>query len=218
MPLVILLHGSTGTGAEMLRESHLADTADRHGFVVVAPDGGIAAARGFVWNIPGVPTVTGTLPPKDARDDVAYLTDLADRLVATGCVDRTRVYVTRLRRRSTFRCDRASRRTACRTPSRVRSNATRSHNVSPRSANAPSSFCRRRRFHKPDCRRRRLLLAIFSNHSPTTLGSAERLLSTLLSQSECYDLRARLCTLLRRRGGCSAGNSRWSAQLVSRRQ
>lgn len=96
MPLVILLHGSTGTGAEMLRESHLADTADRHGFVVVAPDGGIAAARGFVWNIPGVPTVTGTLPPKGARDDVAYLTDLADRLVATGCVDRTRVYVTGL--------------------------------------------------------------------------------------------------------------------------
>ena len=96
MPLVILLHGSTGSGAEMLRDSHLADTADRHGFVVVAPDGGIAAGRGFVWNIPGVPTISGTLPPKDGRDDVAYIKSLADRMVATGCVDRKRVYVTGL--------------------------------------------------------------------------------------------------------------------------
>ncbi|MBB3909662.1 alpha/beta hydrolase family esterase [Sphingomonas desiccabilis] len=96
MPLVILLHGSTGTGADMLRDSHLAGTADRHGFVVVAPDGGIAAGRGFVWNIPGVPTVTGVLPPEGARDDVAYLSDLVDRLVATGCVDAGRVYVTGL--------------------------------------------------------------------------------------------------------------------------
>ncbi|MEG3166925.1 PHB depolymerase family esterase [Sphingomonas sp. LB3N6] len=96
MPLVVLLHGSTGTGAEMLRDSHLAETADRHGVVVVAPDGGIAAKRGYVWNIPGVLTVSGTLPPKDARDDVAYLTDLVDRLVATGCVDAKRAYLTGL--------------------------------------------------------------------------------------------------------------------------
>lgn len=96
MPLVILLHGSTSTGNEMLRYSHLADTADRHGFVVVAPDGGIVAGRGFVWNIPGVPTVTGTLPPKKARDDVGYLEGLVDRLVATGCIDRKRVYLTGL--------------------------------------------------------------------------------------------------------------------------
>ena len=96
MPLIMLLHGSTGTGAEMLRDSHLAETADLHGFVVVSPDGGIAAKRGYVWNIPGVLTVSGTLPPKDARDDVAYLTGLVDRLVATGCVDGKRVYATGL--------------------------------------------------------------------------------------------------------------------------
>lgn len=96
MPLILLLHGSTGTGAEMLRDSHLAETADRHGFVVVAPDGGIAADQGFVWNIPGVPTVTGILPPANARDDVVYLTGLVDRLVATGCVDGKRVYATGL--------------------------------------------------------------------------------------------------------------------------
>lgn len=96
MPLVLLLHGSTSTGAQMLRESGLSATADRHGFVVAAPDGGIAAERGFVWNIPGVPTVSSALPPAGARDDVAYLTGLIDRLVATGCVDRARVYATGL--------------------------------------------------------------------------------------------------------------------------
>lgn len=96
MPLVVLLHGSGGTGADMLRESRLADTADRHGFVVVAPDGGIAAGRGFVWNIPGVPSITGAMPPAGARDDVAYLTGLVDRLVATGCIDGRRVYATGL--------------------------------------------------------------------------------------------------------------------------
>ena len=96
MPLVLLLHGSMGTGAEMLRDSHLAGTADRHGFVVVAPDGGIAAEHGFVWNIPGVATVTGALPPADARDDAAYLVGLVDRLIASGCVNGRRVYATGL--------------------------------------------------------------------------------------------------------------------------
>ena len=96
MPLVVLLHGSTSTGAQMLRDSGLAATADRHGFVVAAPNGGIAAEKGFVWNIPGVPTVTGAMPAASARDDVAYLTGLIDRLVATGCVDPARVYATGL--------------------------------------------------------------------------------------------------------------------------
>ncbi|MBW6523113.1 prolyl oligopeptidase family serine peptidase [Sphingomonas sp. RHCKR47] len=96
MPLVLLLHGSTGTGADILRESGLAATADRHGFVIAAPNGGIAAGNGYVWNIPGVPTVSGTMPAADARDDVAYLTQLIDRLVATGCVDPARVYATGL--------------------------------------------------------------------------------------------------------------------------
>lgn len=96
LPLVILLHGSTGTGAEMLRDSGLAETADRNGFIVAFPDGGIAAKRGFVWNIPGVPTVEGDVPgPKD-RDDVTYLTRMIDGLVAAGCVDARRVYVTGL--------------------------------------------------------------------------------------------------------------------------
>lgn len=96
LPLVILLHGSTATGAQMLRDSRLADTADTNGFLVAYPDGGIPVRTGFVWNIPGVPTVEGTIPGPRARDDVAYLTALVDRLVAEGCADPQRVYVTGL--------------------------------------------------------------------------------------------------------------------------
>lgn len=95
-PLVILLHGSGSTGAAMLAESGLAATADRHGFIVAAPDGGIAHDRGYVWNIPGIPTVAGTIPGPDARDDAAFIGTVIDTLVAAGCVDRARVYVTGL--------------------------------------------------------------------------------------------------------------------------
>jgi len=96
LPLLLLLHGSTATGAAMLRDSGLGATADRHGFLLAYPDGGIPAKSGFVWNIPGVPTVEGAIPGPEARDDVAFLTGLAGRLVATGCVDPARVYVTGL--------------------------------------------------------------------------------------------------------------------------
>lgn len=95
-PLVFLLHGSTGTGADMLGGARLAETADRHGFVVAAPDGGIRAAPGFVWNIPGVPTVTGKVPGPGDPDDVSFLSAAIDWLAAKGCVDRSRVYATGL--------------------------------------------------------------------------------------------------------------------------
>ncbi|MDP5281040.1 PHB depolymerase family esterase [Sphingomonas sp. DG1-23] len=95
-PLVFVLHGSTGDGAGILAQSGLEATSDRHGFVLAAPDAGIAADKGYVWNIPGVPTVTGKVPGPDDADDVAYLGKAIDWLAAQGCVDRRRVYATGL--------------------------------------------------------------------------------------------------------------------------
>jgi len=91
-PLVLLFHGSTGNGAEVLRNSRLAETADRHGFIVVAPDGGIRASKGFVWNIPGVPATNGRMPSPDDADDVIFVKATIDWLVAQRCVDSRRVY------------------------------------------------------------------------------------------------------------------------------
>lgn len=95
-PLVLLLHGSGGTGRQMLTNSNLAKTADRHGFILAAPDGGIVHEKGFVWNIPGVPTVAGTIPGPGDADDIAYIGAVIDALAAKGCVDRARVYATGL--------------------------------------------------------------------------------------------------------------------------
>lgn len=95
-PLVFVLHGSTGDGAGILTQSKLEATSERHGFLLAAPDGGIAADKGFVWNIPGVPTVTGKVPGPDDADDVAYLAAATDWLAARGCIDPRRVYATGL--------------------------------------------------------------------------------------------------------------------------
>lgn len=96
LPLVFLLHGSTSNGQAMLDHSGLAATSDHHGFLLAAPDAGIPAGKGFVWNIPGVPTVTGAVPTAADPDDVAYLTAAIDWLAAQRCIDAKRVYATGL--------------------------------------------------------------------------------------------------------------------------
>jgi polyhydroxybutyrate depolymerase len=96
LPLVFLLHGSGGTGAQMIEHSGLAATADHHGFLLAAPDAGISVGRGFVWNIPGVPTIAGTIPTADDPDDVAYLAAAIEWLAAQKCVNPHRVYATGL--------------------------------------------------------------------------------------------------------------------------
>ncbi|ESQ84420.1 hypothetical protein AEAC466_08690 [Asticcacaulis sp. AC466] len=95
-PVIFVFHGSGGDGARILKLSHLTEAADRYGFIVAAPDGGIPVDKGFVWNIPGVPTVTGVVPgPKDA-DDVAFIKASIDWLADEGCVDREQVYASGL--------------------------------------------------------------------------------------------------------------------------
>lgn len=95
-PLVFVLHGSGGTGAAILGRSGLAETADRHGFIVAAPDAGIPLEQGYVWNVPGVPTITGAVPGPDDADDVAFLLAVADDLADQGCADPARLYATGL--------------------------------------------------------------------------------------------------------------------------
>jgi polyhydroxybutyrate depolymerase len=95
-PLLFVLHGSGGDGAAILKQSGLEATSDRHGFLLAAPDGGIPLERGFVWNIPGVPTVTGKVPGPGDADDVAFIRGAIDWLAKQGCADRTRVYSTGL--------------------------------------------------------------------------------------------------------------------------
>ncbi len=96
LPLVMLFHGSGSTAAAMVRSSKLEATSDAHGFVLAAANAGIPLDNGFAWNIPGVPTIAGTIPTADDADDVAFVGEAIDYLASKGCVDRTRVYATGL--------------------------------------------------------------------------------------------------------------------------
>ncbi len=97
LPLILNLHGSGSNGAQQLDRSGLMELADRHHAIVASPDGGLTLpSGGLAWNISGMPTTAGTLPPADAPDDVAHILALIDTLIAKGCTDPGRVYATGL--------------------------------------------------------------------------------------------------------------------------
>ena len=88
-PLIIALHGNRGTGAQFANSGNWRALAARHDVMIALPDG-----LNKAWNdgragaeIRGNQTPAGT-------DDVAFLTTLAERLVADGLADRKRLYVT----------------------------------------------------------------------------------------------------------------------------
>ncbi|WP_123372065.1 PHB depolymerase family esterase [Cellulomonas sp. PhB150] len=94
VPVVLDLHGSGADGAAQAAISGLDAVADENGFVVVEPTAAIALNGGWAWNVPGVPTTAGQLPPADARDDVAFLRAVIARVGAAVCADARRVYAT----------------------------------------------------------------------------------------------------------------------------
>lgn len=98
LPLVIDLHGSNSNGAQQAQVSGFNAVAARHGFVVAHPSGAISFADApgqHFWNIPGVPLATSNgKPPESAADDVQFISDLIDQLVAQACINPQRVYVT----------------------------------------------------------------------------------------------------------------------------
>lgn len=89
VPLVFDLHGSTVTAADELAMTRMVEAAEREGFVVVAPE-----AIDKLWNVSGVPTVSGNTLPPTAPDDVAFLGDLIDHVASVVCIDKSRVFAT----------------------------------------------------------------------------------------------------------------------------
>lgn len=79
-PLVLVLHGGGGTGADLRRRSGFDALAAAAGVVAVYPD-----APGRVWN--------DGRDPSNGRDDVARLLALVDDLAARGIGDARRLYV-----------------------------------------------------------------------------------------------------------------------------
>lgn len=85
MPVVLALHPFATNGPMMATISGLSATADRHGFVVVYPNG-TGRAGVLRWNV--------GLWDGDSVDDVGYLIRVLDDLETIVRVDRQRVFAT----------------------------------------------------------------------------------------------------------------------------
>jgi polyhydroxybutyrate depolymerase len=79
MPLVVAMHGATGTNEGLDRSSELADLAKKEGFVLVSPQ---ALGASPIWDLdPDGP---------DAR----FIDELIDHMEASACIDTGRIYLT----------------------------------------------------------------------------------------------------------------------------
>ena len=88
-PLVIVLHGNTQTGADMITRTGWPAVAKREGFGVVFPDG-----LNHAWaDLRPNNLRAGRVPPH-GTDDVAFIAKLVEKLVADGSADPKRIYVT----------------------------------------------------------------------------------------------------------------------------
>lgn len=81
-PLVLAFHGRGGRGAIVEAASGLLPLSDSEGFFLVSPEG-TGSPRG--WS-------AGASMPTWPTDDVAFVSDLLDRIEADHCVDTTRIY------------------------------------------------------------------------------------------------------------------------------
>lgn len=87
-PVVLLLHGGFGSGAQIESSSRILEVADANGFIVVSPDGVAGPGGVRTWNGGGCCgyAVTNNI------DDVGFMSALVDRLEANLCLDRRRTY------------------------------------------------------------------------------------------------------------------------------
>lgn len=94
LPLLLDLHPSGSSGAAQLQTGDIEPAADRHGYVVAAPNGAVARDGGFYWNIPGVPLVGGDPVPAGTPSDETYLLRVIKAAKRSACIDPRRIYAT----------------------------------------------------------------------------------------------------------------------------
>jgi polyhydroxybutyrate depolymerase len=88
-PLVVVLHGKTQRGADMIARTAWPQVAKREGLAVVFPDG-----LNHAWADARTKAGPALRGPPEGTDDVAFIAKLVEKLVANGTADPKRVYVT----------------------------------------------------------------------------------------------------------------------------
>lgn len=87
-PLVVVLHGKTQRGADMVTRTAWPQVAKREGFAVVFPDG-----LNHAWADARTKAGPALRGPPPGTDDVAFIAKLVEKLVENGTADPRRVYV-----------------------------------------------------------------------------------------------------------------------------
>ncbi|MCL9793261.1 extracellular catalytic domain type 1 short-chain-length polyhydroxyalkanoate depolymerase [Frankia sp. AgKG'84/4] len=91
LPVVVVLHGGGGSGAQVERQSGLSEVADRAGFLAVYPDGsGRLGTALLTWN---AGTCCGYAHQTNS-DDVAFVAAVLDQITRDHRIDPRRIYVT----------------------------------------------------------------------------------------------------------------------------
>ena len=87
-PTIFVIHGYTGTPASVEEVAEITGAANAAGAAVAYPEGSPTKQGGFGWS-----TGAGVFATKGV-DDVAALGEMIDSVIATGCVDATRMTLT----------------------------------------------------------------------------------------------------------------------------
>jgi polyhydroxybutyrate depolymerase len=88
-PLVIVLHGNTQAGEDMISRTSWPQVARREGFGVVFPDG-----LNRAWADLRLNEKRARRAPPEGTDDVTFIAKLIDKFVVDGSADPKRIYVT----------------------------------------------------------------------------------------------------------------------------
>jgi len=111
LALVLNLHGSGSTALQQEGLTGMNALANAKDFIAAYPQALIPFGSGFDWNVPGVPLVGGRAVPKNAANDVKFLTSLVGLLEQKYCIDASKVFATGLsggaREVSQLACDEA---------------------------------------------------------------------------------------------------------------
>jgi len=94
LPLVLNLHGSGATALDQSLFTGMNYSSDLHDYIVAYPQGLIPDGSGFDWNVPNEPLVGDRPVPKNAPNDVKFLTQLVGILEGKYCVNERMVYAT----------------------------------------------------------------------------------------------------------------------------
>jgi polyhydroxybutyrate depolymerase len=97
VPLVLFLHGAVGQGKNWI-SMNMDDFADKHGFILIAPDGFRTTWNAGKWqtNVNGEEITSRCCGPARDRsiDDVGFISRLLDTVESEYKVDPKRIYVT----------------------------------------------------------------------------------------------------------------------------